>query len=127
MHTMHYMQVIPDNIRGAVLGLCQRAPCNDRAIDVAFGSQGFSTTLARIFKLVRITIDIHSVIMAMFSKVGSVNFDADYKSDEGGSTEVIKYPINITALRCYDDLFSRDSDAFIEVSHEWKSCSCSYM
>jgi hypothetical protein len=47
-----------------------------------------------------------------------VNFDPGYKSDEAQSSlEVIKYPINVTALRSYDDLFSRDSDAFIEVSN----------
>lgn len=47
-----------------------------------------------------------------------MNFDPGYKSDETQSSlEVIKYPINITALRCHDDLFSRDSDAFIEVSN----------
>jgi hypothetical protein len=58
----HFLQLIPDNIRGAVLGLCQRAPGNDRAIDVAFGSQGFSTVLARVFKLV----SIDTIIMLSF-------------------------------------------------------------
>ena len=30
--------------------------------------------------------------------------------------EVIRYPFNITGLRYYDDLFSRDADAYINVS-----------
>lgn len=46
-----------------------------------------------------------------------MNFDPDYKGEEDRSVEVIKYPINVTALRCYDNLFSRDSDDFIEVSN----------
>lgn len=56
-----------------------------------------------------------------------MNFDPGYKSDDEtqSSLEVIKYPINITALRCHDDLFSRDSDAFIEVSnHERLNGPC---
>lgn len=45
-----------------------------------------------------------------------MNFDPEYQGENESSLEIIKYPINITGFRCYDDLFNRDSDAFIEVS-----------
>ena len=47
------LQQIPDVIRGAVLGYGLCAPSNERAINISFGSQGFSFSLARAFKLVR--------------------------------------------------------------------------
>lgn len=50
---LSFLQRIPDVIRGAVLGYGLCAPSNERAIDISFGSQGFSFSLARAFKLVR--------------------------------------------------------------------------
>ena len=55
MHLMMHVssacvhQFIPDTIQGAVLGFGLRAPNNDRAVDVIFGSAGFSSALARGF------------------------------------------------------------------------------
>ena len=46
-----------------------------------------------------------------------VNFDPDYQGEDETSLEVTKYRINITGFHCYDDLFSRDSDALINVSY----------
>lgn len=43
-------QQIPDVIRGAVLGFTQRAASNTRALDISFGSYGFSTVLAKVFR-----------------------------------------------------------------------------
>ena len=55
---MHFLKAfrkeipIPSNLRGAVLGVALRAPHNERAVCVSFGSLGLSKTLARVFEKV---------------------------------------------------------------------------
>ena len=105
-------QLIPDNIRGAVMGLSLRAPANHRAIDVSFGSLGFSNALVRIFDLVSSKVQnlkwmykVNSIII----QVGSLNFDPSYK-DENETTKQTFYTTSLIGYRCYDDIFARSSE-----------------
>lgn len=52
------LQVLPDSIRGAVLGFASRALKNEGAICVLFGSpsMGFTDALGRIFSQVKKTV-----------------------------------------------------------------------
>ena len=46
------MQLVPRDMRGAVLGVGARAPRNDTAVNVSFGDPGYATALARVFNFV---------------------------------------------------------------------------
>lgn len=52
------MQILPDSIRGAVLGLTAYAPSNIGAIFVSFGSPsvGFANALGRVFDRVCLVV-----------------------------------------------------------------------
>ena len=50
------LQQIPGDIAGAVMGFGLRAPSNKYALDVSFGSLGFSLALARVFVLVSVGV-----------------------------------------------------------------------
>lgn len=43
---------VPKTMCGAVLGCAALAPNNDNAINISFGDSGYTTALARIFKMV---------------------------------------------------------------------------
>ncbi len=60
--TYNDMQVLPDTMRGTVLGFAARAPCNEGAIDITFGNIGYAFTLARVFRWVRLVIYTDLVI-----------------------------------------------------------------
>ena len=49
---MTHPQVIPNSVRGAVLGFAARAPSNSGALSVSFGSSGIPLALGRLFKRV---------------------------------------------------------------------------
>ena len=46
------MQVVTDSMRGIVLGIGARAPCNMNAISLSFDDSGYATALARVFQWV---------------------------------------------------------------------------
>lgn len=46
------LQIVPNSVRGAVLGFASRAPSNSGALSVSFGNSGIPLALARLFKRV---------------------------------------------------------------------------
>ena len=44
------LQIVPNSVRGAVLGFASRAPSNSGALSVSFGNSGIPLALARLFK-----------------------------------------------------------------------------
>ena len=49
------------------------------------------------------------------SQVGSINFDPSYKDPENPIVQV-KYPVNLTAYRCHEDILSQDARSLRQVS-----------
>ena len=48
-----FLQHLPTAMHGAVLAFGARAPSNGGAISVSFGSTGYASALARVFRWVR--------------------------------------------------------------------------
>lgn len=99
---------IPDTIQGAVLGFGLRAPNNDRAVDVLFGSAGFSSALAR-----------------GFSETAFIQFDPLYKDTEKPIVS-LSFPVNISGYRCQENILSQEAGSlnqFVENTEEiWSYC-----